>query len=86
MRENLPQLPVTAPEGTYLAWIDARALGVESPFRFFLEQAKVGLMDGASFGEAGKGFVRLNFACSRELLMTALEQMRAAVSARLETV
>lgn len=86
MRENLPQLPVTAPEGTYLAWIDVRALGVESPFRFFLEQAKVGLMDGASFGEAGKGFVRLNFACSRELLMTALEQMRAAVSARLEAV
>lgn len=81
MRTHLPQLPITVPEGTYLAWIDARALNVESPYKFFLEQAKVALMDGEWFGEAGKGFVRLNFGCSSELLMKALDQMRAAVTA-----
>lgn len=63
-------------EATYLAWIDARALGVADPQRFF-EKAGVGLSDGADFG--APGFVRLNFGCQRELLEEALDRMAKAV-------
>ena len=80
VRSELPGVRHFAPEGTYLAWLDCRALGLApSPHRFFLERAKVGLSDGPSFGAPGQGFVRLNFATSRALLTRALEQMAKAL-------
>jgi cysteine-S-conjugate beta-lyase len=66
-------LAITHVEATYLAWIDARRLGVADPVRFF-EDAGVGLSDGCDFGSAG--FLRLNFGCSRTLLVEALRRMR----------
>jgi cystathionine beta-lyase len=74
---GMPGLKTWPVESTYLAWIDARALGVADPARFF-EEAGVGLSDGKPFG--APGFVRLNFACPRSLLKKALERMQAAVS------
>jgi len=74
----MPGLRTWHVEATYLAWIDANGLGVDSPLRFF-EEAGVGLYDGALFG--APGFLRLNFACPRALLEQALERMRAAAQA-----
>lgn len=82
MREHLPQIPLTQPEGTYLAWLDCRALSLPegvSPSQFFERTAQVGLNDGVTFGTPGIGFVRLNYACPRETLMKGLNQMLAAV-------
>jgi cystathionine beta-lyase len=73
---SLPGVKTWHVEATYLAWIDARALGVPDPVRFF-EGAGVGLYDGAPFG--APGFLRLNFACPRALLMQALGRMADAV-------
>lgn len=64
-------------ESTYLAWIDARGLGVPDPAGFF-EEAGVGLSDGSPFGASG--FVRLNFGCQRQLLTEALQRMQKAVA------
>jgi len=72
----MPGLSMAHVEATYLAWIDARATGVPDPARFF-EEAGVGLSDGADFG--APGFVRLNFGCSRSLLVEALGRMRRAL-------
>jgi len=69
----IPGLAMTHVEATYLAWIDTRPAGIEQPGRFF-EQAGVGLSDGADFG--APGFVRLNFGCSRSLLVEALQRIR----------
>ncbi len=78
--QYLPQLKVTVPEATYLAWIDCRESGIEgNAQKFFLEQAKVSLSDGLSFGKAGEGFVRLNFGCPRALLEQGLESMHKAL-------
>lgn len=71
-----PRLAMTPVEATYLAWIDARGIGIEHPQRHF-EAAGVGLSDGADFG--APGFVRLNFGCRRALLETALERMTAVL-------
>jgi len=73
---SMPGLSTKHVEATYLAWIDTRATGIENPASFF-EKAGVGLSDGVDFG--APGFVRLNFGCSRSLLMTALQRMRVAL-------
>jgi len=74
----LPALTMTPVEATYLAWIDARGLGVADPAKFF-EDAGVGLSNGADFGLPG--WVRLNFGCPRVTLDAALERMIFACSA-----
>ena len=73
---EMPGLAMTHVEATYLAWIDARALGVDDPASFF-EQAGVGLSRGDDFGLPG--WVRLNFACPRATLDAALARMHNAV-------
>ena len=75
----MPGLSMTPVEATYLAWIDARGLGVADPALFF-EQAGVGLSNGADFGNPG--WVRLNFACPQSMLDQALERMRRACEGR----
>jgi cystathionine beta-lyase len=75
---ELPGITVSPLEGTYLAWQDCRSAGIENPYEFFLQQARVALNDGATFGIGGDGFVRLNFDCPRAVLIEALERMKAA--------
>jgi cystathionine beta-lyase len=74
---GMPGLKTWPVEATYLAWVDARGLGVDDPTGFF-EEGGVGLSDGAPFG--APGFVRLNFGCPRSLLETAMERMQSALS------
>lgn len=74
---RIPALRVWHAEATYLSWIDARALPVNNA-QAFLEEAGVGLYDGALFG--APGFLRLNFACPRALLEQALERIALAVN------
>jgi cystathionine beta-lyase len=83
VRKHLPGVSVAAPEGTYLAWLDCRAAAIPAgdPYPFFLEQARVALNDGATFGPGGAGFVRLNFGCPRSILAEALDRMRRALIA-----
>jgi len=72
---RMPGLAMSHVEATYLAWIDARGLGVADPAAHF-EAAGVGLSNGAEFGLPG--WVRLNFGCPRATLDAALERMRNA--------
>ncbi|MDY7232136.1 MalY/PatB family protein [Hyalangium rubrum] len=83
VRRSLPGVQMTAPEGTYLAWMDCRGAGIPgNPTAFFLEHARVALSPGESFGRGGEGFVRLNFGCPRALLSEGLERMRQALERR----
>jgi cysteine-S-conjugate beta-lyase len=79
LAEQLPQLRYTPPEGTYLAWLDGRELGVEGSLgEFFLRAAGVALVDGPECGAPGAGHVRLNLATPRPVLRTIVERMAAA--------
>jgi cystathionine beta-lyase len=81
-RQHFPQVNVTCPEATYLSWMDFRALNLpDSPYKFCLDQAKVAFNDGAAFGEAGTGFLRVNLGCPRATLHDALERVRLALAA-----
>ena len=81
VEKHMPGVTVTAPEGTYLAWLDCRAAGIPgNAHDFFLNEAGVAMNDGATFGPGGEGFVRLNFGCPRALLEEGLERMRVALN------
>jgi len=81
-RQHLPGVALAPPEATYLAWLDCRGAGPASgdPCAFFLDQARVALNDGATFGPPGRGFVRLNFGCPRSILAEALDRMSRALA------
>ncbi len=85
VRDNLPGISLSQPEGTYLAWLDCRKAAIPTyPYDFFLEEAHVAFNEGTDFGTEGEGFVRLNFGCPRGILVEALERMKGALE-RLRT-
>lgn len=77
---NLPIKPVPT-EATFLIWLDCKDLGLEHEALtdFFYRKAKLGLNDGLSFGEAGRGFMRLNVGTSIAVLEEAMQRLLAAV-------
>jgi len=84
---HLPEVGYRPPEGTYLAWLDCRALFADrgittAPAEFFLAEARVMLTDGLACGAAGEGHVRLNFATPRPILEEIIRRMAAAVGDR----
>lgn len=82
---NIPGVKAVIPEASYLIWLDCRGLrlGHEELQRLFVEEAGLALNDGEMFGKQGRGFMRLNVACPRRVLATALENLRKAVAVRL---
>jgi cystathionine beta-lyase len=71
-------IKMTTAEATYLAWLDCRALdmGDKQLREFFVQRCELGLSAGLSFGREGSGFMRLNFAISREALERALQKIQ----------
>ena len=81
LREHLPFVRAAELEGTYLLWLDFRALGL--PAReleaFMREKAYLFFDEGYIFGKGGEGFERLNLACPRHVLAAAMERLEQAV-------
>lgn len=77
---RIPQIKVSKPQGTYLAWLDCRELGMNQKelVDFFTNKAGVGLNDGSAFGAGGEGFMRMNAACPQSLLTEALTRIEKA--------
>lgn len=82
IEKRIPNIKVTEHQGTYLLWLDFRALGLdnESLRAFMREKVKVGLNDGYTFGESGSGFQRMNIACPRSIIEEALIKIENAVN------
>jgi len=82
VQTRLPGVVMHAPQGTYLAWLDCSALGLDDPQRFFLEQARVGLSAGIEFGDDSQQFVRLNFGCPRAMLEEGIARLERSLRHR----
>ncbi len=80
IREQIPQIKVWVPEGTYLLWLDCAGLGLknEELNTFFLEKAKVRMNAGYRFGDQADTFMRLNIGCPRPLLTEGLSRIKGA--------
>jgi cysteine-S-conjugate beta-lyase len=81
LQREAPVVGLRPPEGTYLAWLDMRALGLGADLDAALKGAGVALNDGLTFGTGGAGFARLNFATSRSILDAAIDRLVALVRA-----
>ena len=71
------KLKVTDIEGTYLMWIDASALGMEDPSKFFLDKAHIRFSEGTFFSKKADQFIRINVACPRSIVNEALDRILA---------
>lgn len=81
LRENLPMVRLTEPQGTYLIWLDFRDLGLSADALEDLvsNKARLWLDDGLIFGKEGELFERVNIACPRSLLVEAFQRLKDAV-------
>jgi len=79
LHERLPSIKLTQPEGTYLAWLDCSALGVQDLDGVITNKAKLWLTDGEKFGVGGRGFMRMNAACPRDVLTEALIRLESGI-------
>lgn len=80
LRGRMPRIKAIMPEASFLIFLDCRELGLSQPdlVRLFVEDARLALNDGASFGQEGVGFMRLNAGCPRSVLAQALNQLEEA--------
>lgn len=75
----LPEVVMHPPDGTYLAWLDMSAFGLEHPMKHIRDQGRVALTDGEPFGGNGGQYVRFNFATEPEIITESLERMEACL-------
>ena len=81
IEKNMPKLKVRKPQGTYLLWVDFSELGLsdDEVAKFLVENAKVALNNGPSFGIGGQGYQRINLACPRSMVEEALTRIKNAI-------
>lgn len=79
LAESAPELHVFDNEGTFMLWLDCRAVTEDSAAlcRLLARKYRISLNDGSSYGEGGRGFMRMNIACPRSTLQTGLEALAA---------
>ena len=77
--KELPHCKVTHLEGTYLVWVDVThySNNVEELCEHLLTEGKVWVNPGTMYGpESGKGYIRINIACPRSLMMEGLKRIK----------
>jgi cystathionine beta-lyase len=81
LAQNLPQVKLIEPEGTYLVWLsfEELGLGAKELAAFLAQEAGLALNPGHWFGREGAGFARMNIACPQSLLQEALSRLTDAV-------
>lgn len=82
INEKLPKVKAYKPESTYLMWLDFSEVfdSQEDLLNFLINEAKVGLNDGTTFGKEYIGFVRLNIASPRSIIKEGLERIERAIN------
>ena len=80
-KEKFPQIKAPLIEGTYLMWIDFRALNMscEDLEKFLDDKAKLFVNPGYTFGKEGEGFARINLACPETTIRDALQRLEKAL-------
>lgn len=83
LNHAFPELRWQPPQSTYLAWIDLRPLNIDDCLlqNILIEQQKVAIMPGYTYGDAGNGFVRLNAGCPRSKLERGVQALINAIHA-----
>ena len=74
----LPQIQMQKPEATYLLWLNMKSLDYtdEKLFDLFVNQAGLAVNKGAMFGLGGSGYMRMNIAMPKHIIIEAMEKLR----------
>lgn len=82
LANHLPKVKLIKPEGTYLLWLDFSDLGLtdQALNNIIVNSAKLWFDEGTMFGSAGTNFQRINIACPRATLATALQRLAKALN------
>lgn len=77
-KENLQNITVVPLQATYLVWLDCRFFNKTSDelSKILLEEEKLWINSGTMYGKAGEGFLRINIACPRQLLVDGLKRLK----------
>lgn len=79
--EHAPGVASDPAQATYLAWLDFRSTGLgEDPAAELLDRGRVALLPGPRFGDAGRGFARLNLGTSHELVEESVRRIGSALN------
>lgn len=79
LARQVPGLQIYPCEGTYLAWIDFRGVGLQgNVHKALVDRAGLWLDAGMRFGSGGEGFARLNFGCPRSTIDEAVKRLALA--------
>ncbi|MDI9500688.1 MAG: MalY/PatB family protein [Bacillota bacterium] len=80
LAQELPSVRLVEPEGTYLLWLDFRALNLPDKELndLIVQKAGLWLNAGPMFGAGGEGFQRINIGCPAATLQKALERLKKA--------
>ncbi len=78
---QLPGVKLVESHATYLLWLDISAITDDSSAWAKRLREKTGLFvsDGKAYGPGGEGFIRLNIACPRALLLDGLRRLKSMV-------
>lgn len=81
LTDHLPEIKTIPAEGTYLLWLDCRAMNLTDAElkHFFIHKAGVGMNPGVQFGQEGSGFMRLNIGMPRKTVLRVLENIKLAM-------
>lgn len=84
LEQNIPQIKPMIPEASFLIWLDCKELGLPQKelVNFFINDAKLALNDGSTFG-GEDGFMRLNVGCPRSILKQGLDNLKKAIEQKL---
>ncbi len=81
LKEHLPKAHMVPSEGTYLAWIDFNGYvdgDAEKLEEIMQKKARVALDEGYIFGDAGRGFERINIATPRSVVEDCMDRILRA--------
>ncbi|MCA9918365.1 MAG: pyridoxal phosphate-dependent aminotransferase [Anaerolineales bacterium] len=81
LQANKMKVSLIEPEGTFLAWLDFRELGLDAKEleQKLSQEAAVALSPGYWYGREGAGFARMTIGCPRQTVQQALENMHTAL-------
>ncbi len=82
VEKRLPGVKMVKHEGTYLVWLDFNGTGLSTDEidDLIIHKARLWLDSGRIFGKVGEGFQRINAACPRSILKTAMERIEEALA------
>lgn len=81
IQTQIPEVSLVRSEATYLLWLDCRKVTENDKKLAGFLRAETGLYlcAGSEYGKAGRGFLRMNIACTREVLEEGLTQLKRGI-------